>query len=118
MEELAEFFTALGDATRLRILSVINKQELCVCEIVNSLNMSQPKVSRHLKILKNAGVVEDRREAQMVFYSVNTHSNLWDYTGDALEKVLDEKILPDDAERLENCLAKRVEGRCCPEVSR
>ena len=118
MEELAEIFAALADATRLQILSVINKQELCVCEIVNTLNMPQPKVSRHLKILKNAGVVEDRREAQMVFYSVNKYNGLWENMGKALERVLAEKTLPEDAERLENCLAKRVEGRCCPEVPR
>ena len=113
MEELAVFFGSLADTSRLRIMSVLNDQELCVCEIVNSLQMSQPNVSRHLKILKNAGIIEDRKEAQMVFYRISKNSRLWASVGEAVQRVLAEKILPEDAERLKECLIKRNYGSCC-----
>lgn len=113
MEDLVVFFGSLADASRLRIMSVLNEQELCVCEIANSLKMSQPNISRHLKILKGAGIVEDRKEAQMVFYRINKNNMLWASMGEAVQRVLTERILHEDAERLNKCLLNRKYGSCC-----
>jgi len=57
-------FKALGEPTRLRIVRLLAEQELCVCELEEIMEMSQPRISQHLKVLKHAGLVNERREAQ------------------------------------------------------
>lgn len=62
-------FKTLADPTRLQTLLLIQEEsELCVCELTEALNLSQPKVSRHLAQLRNAGLLSDRRQGQWVFY--------------------------------------------------
>ncbi len=61
-------FKALGDETRLRIVALLSHGELCVCHLEDALNLAQPNVSRHLGILRQAGVVEHRREGSWVYY--------------------------------------------------
>jgi len=61
-------FRALGDATRLRILGLLSTGEVCVCHIHESLQLSQPKVSRHLASLRRAGLVDTRRQGLWVYY--------------------------------------------------
>lgn len=64
-------FRALADTTRLRCLLLIaSNRELCVCELVHALDMSQPKISRHLKLLRDSGLVADRRERIWVHYRI------------------------------------------------
>lgn len=69
-EEWAEVYKTLGDKTRLRILSLLKQRELCVCELTSLLQMTQPGVSQHLKKLKQAGLVKERKTAQWVYYSL------------------------------------------------
>lgn len=65
----------MSDPTRQKILSLLEKQErMCVNDIVRSTRASQPTVSKHLTILKNAGLVHGRREGQQVLYSLNTRN--------------------------------------------
>ena len=71
MNELSEFLKTISDETRLRILALLFKKELCVCEICDVLEESQPKVSRHLAKLRDAGFVRDDRQGQWVFYYAN-----------------------------------------------
>lgn len=71
MQELIKIFKALSDETRLKILKLLEKGELCVCEIVFFLQMSQPKVSFHLNILKDAKLVKIRKDSTRIFYSLN-----------------------------------------------
>lgn len=61
-------FKALSDETRLRILNLLFEQELCVCDIMETLQISQTKASRHLGYMKNAGLVNDKKQAQWVYY--------------------------------------------------
>jgi len=70
MQTQIKIIKALGDETRLRILKLLLKRELCVCELEAALNMSQSKVSRHLTVLRSLGLVEDRREGVWIFYSL------------------------------------------------
>ncbi len=67
----SKYFKAFGDPTRLRILALLSKAELTVNEIVRKIGLSQPTISRHLGILKEAEVVIGRREGQSVFYSLH-----------------------------------------------
>ena len=62
MKELEQYFKALGDNNRLRIINLLLHGELCVCDIQFVLENSQPNVSRHLSYLKNSGMVLDRRD--------------------------------------------------------
>jgi ArsR family transcriptional regulator, arsenate/arsenite/antimonite-responsive transcriptional repressor len=61
-------FRALADPTRLRILNLLLPGELCVCDIVTTLRLPQPAVSRHLAYLKDSGLVEARREGLWMYY--------------------------------------------------
>lgn len=71
IQRLVTIFKALGEPTRLKIVKLVTVQELCVCELVAILEMSQPRVSQHLKVLKNAGIVMERKEGQKSFYKLN-----------------------------------------------
>ena len=65
------FFKCLADQTRLDILTLIVKQgERCVCDLTASLDLSQPKISRHLALLRTSGVLQDRRQGQWIYYSL------------------------------------------------
>src|SRR5580704_19406456 len=64
------FFQALGDNTRLRLLNLMGEQEVCVCYFVEILGAPQPKISRHLAYLRNAGIVSARREGKWMHYRI------------------------------------------------
>ena len=65
---MEQLFQALGDSTRLRILGLLLTGEVCVCHIHESLQIPQPKASRHLAYLRRAGLVDTRREGLWVYY--------------------------------------------------
>lgn len=67
-QRMAEFFSLLGDANRLRILSVLAKKELCVCDIANVLDMSESAVSHQLRTLRTMRLVRYQKRGRKVFY--------------------------------------------------
>lgn len=69
------FFSALADQTRLRLLNLIGENEVCVCYFVEIMGVSQPKISRHLAYLRRAGLVESKRIAKWVHYSITEPAN-------------------------------------------
>lgn len=71
MRKLADLFKALADENRLKIIKMLSVKELCVCEIYDKLNMSQPAISHHLKILRQAGLVKDTKEGKWIYYSLD-----------------------------------------------
>ena len=70
LRELEDLFAALGDATRLQMLKIIADEELCSCEVMAALELTQPTTSHHLGILERAGVLSSRRNGKWVFYRV------------------------------------------------
>lgn len=73
-----ELFSLLSDETRLRILLLLHvEKELCVCELNHILRVIQPKISRHLALLKNSGLVVDDRRGQWVYYRFNDDLEEW-----------------------------------------
>ncbi|OGL40345.1 MAG: hypothetical protein A3C43_01080 [Candidatus Schekmanbacteria bacterium RIFCSPHIGHO2_02_FULL_38_11] len=75
MKDLAKFFKAMSDETRLRILHLLTYGELCVCDLMEVLSLPQSTISRHMAYLKNAGLVIDRRNGVWVHYSLAKPKN-------------------------------------------
>jgi len=69
-EAQSKVLKALADAIRLRILGLLSTREMCVCEVMVALDLTQPTASHHLRILENVGLVKDRKEGKWVFYSI------------------------------------------------
>lgn len=67
----AELFHALADETRLEILNRLKDGERCVCELTDALQAGQSRLSFHLKVLKDAGLIDDRPEGRWIYYSIN-----------------------------------------------
>lgn len=70
LTNMETLFLALADKTRLRLLNLMRHDEICVCFFTEALGESQPKISRHLAYLRNAGVVEARREGKWMHYKI------------------------------------------------
>jgi len=73
-----EIFSILSDLTRLRIMMLIQwEDEVCVCEMTHALEESQPKISRHLAVMRDAGIVKSRREGTWIHYRVEPDLPAW-----------------------------------------
>lgn len=98
-----EFYKNLADDTRLKSLLLIHQEkELCVCELTESLQVSQPKISRHLAQLREAGMLLDRREGQWVYYRINPDLPQW-----ALE------VLSTTTEENSEYVSEASQNLCC-----
>jgi ArsR family transcriptional regulator len=71
MQDVLNIFKALSDETRLKIVKLLEHGELCVCDIVAALETIQPKVSFHLGVLKDAGLIKDRRQGKWIHYKLD-----------------------------------------------
>ena len=69
-EAKSKVFKAFSDSIRLRILGLLSSREMCVCEVMVALGLTQPTASHHLRILENVALVKDRKEGKWVFYSI------------------------------------------------
>ncbi len=107
-------FKALGDETRLRIVNILvqSGQHLCVCEMTDALLVPQYQVSRHLTVLKNAGMVVSERKGTWIYYRLNSDASecLRDQFN-VIAKHFKNKY-PDDLRRLKERLARRENGQC------
>jgi len=108
MDKLITTFKALSDKTRLRIIfSLLGaKRELCICELMDVLKLAQYSISRHMKELKTAGLVQERRAGRFVFYALRKPE---DKTHEVLFRILksfDRKALAADTLRLKNRIGK------------
>ncbi|HYC00741.1 MAG TPA: metalloregulator ArsR/SmtB family transcription factor [Candidatus Limnocylindrales bacterium] len=72
---VSRLFKALADETRIRIVALLSHGELCVCHLEAALGLSQPAASRHLAVLRNAGVVDTRREGSWVYYGLTRQAD-------------------------------------------
>lgn len=76
MTQLSDFFKALADPTRLRIINLLLQSPFCVCEMAATLELPQPLLSRHLAYLRNSGLVEGSRQGPRINYALNENSPL------------------------------------------
>jgi ArsR family transcriptional regulator len=77
LSELETLFMALADKTRLRLLNLMREDEICVCFFTEVLGESQPKISRHLAYLRNAGLVSARRDGKWMHYRIEEPENIF-----------------------------------------
>jgi len=112
MRNSAQLFKVLADETRLRIVHLLIRGELCVCEIMKVLNIGQSKASRHLGVLRNVGLVQDRRDGLWMYYSLVqphgiTHQRILEWLAEAESEIpqaaTDLKALDELRERGELC---------------
>ncbi len=109
-----QFFKCLSDETRLRCVTLLHKEgRLCVCELTSALDLSQPKISRHLASLRQCGLLSDSREGQWVFYQINRNLGAWVFPllDEALAAVLSAGRFSEDWARLQ-AMQNRPE-QCC-----
>ena len=93
MSDIVTIFKALADETRVRVLKLLGGGELCVCEIAAALDLEQPRLSFHLRILKEAGIILDRRQERWILYRLNDADMFLRFLFLAIE----EKISPQQA---------------------
>lgn len=119
MTPTLNIFKCLGDMTRLRCMVLLHKEStLCVCELTTALALSQPKISRHLALLRQNQLLLDSREGQWVYYRINPDLPTW-LLG-VLDNLLDEapiqKTLKEDITRLQHMESYPMIGKankCC-----
>lgn len=116
MRDLIRALKAISDETRIRIMKVLLENEsLCVCEIMQALDITQTRASKNLRILKDAGFVVDRREGSWVHYSVNkdTTNKYCEAISSLLKEWLnDSEIIMEDKRRLSEAI--RLSKAKCP----
>ncbi|WP_047489983.1 metalloregulator ArsR/SmtB family transcription factor [Terriglobus sp. TAA 43] len=100
--DMEQFFQALGDRTRLRLLNLMGEQEVCVCYFVEILDAPQPKISRHLAYLRKAGIVSARREGKWMHYRIvmPAHVGATQILKQTLASLKEEKSMQMDKARL------------------
>ncbi len=112
--ELARVHKALGDETRLRIVNFLARRgEMCVCDVEAVLEISQSKASRHLAYLRNAGIVEDRRDRTWVYFRLSraAHPAVKVAVREIKKALAEDEIAQGEAERAE---ALERPPRCAP----
>jgi ArsR family transcriptional regulator len=97
-ERATRLFQALSDPTRLGIIQRLRLGERCVCDLTDAMDAAQSRLSFHLKVLKEAGLVTDRREGRWMYYTLNT-----DALAEAGELVDALASAPSAAERRSGC---------------
>lgn len=123
MQDILNIFKALSDETRLRVLKLLEEGELCVCDIVAALDMIQPKVSFHLAVLKEAGLIKDRKQGKWVHYKIDDSDIFRRFLIlSTLERISEESV-KDDIKRLKEFLKNKTiktnvmplnnKGICC-----
>ena len=114
MRDLTSLGQAIVDPTRARVIAALRHGELCVCELVEALEISQSTLSSHLQVLRQTGIVSTKKEGRWIYYSLTDRKA-------ALIEAVFSHIQPDDdadprlqrdAERIARRLALREDGRC------
>ena len=114
MEKYAHIFKALSDKTRLRIINLLahSNQQFCVCELVDALAEPQYKISKHLKELKYADLIEEKKIGRWVYYSLlPARDNFMKFIFKAISSIPSQLTAKDEA-RLQARLLLRKDGLC------
>jgi ArsR family transcriptional regulator len=114
MRDLTSIGQAIADPTRVRVIAALRRGELCVCELVDALEISQSTLSSHLQVLRQTNVVNTRKEGRWIYYSLTEHKRGLIETIFAhieLHGEVDPRLRR-DSERIAERLVIRENGRC------
>jgi ArsR family transcriptional regulator len=117
MQKILEILKILSDEVRLKIVSLLRENELCVCEIMEALGMSQSRISNHLRILRNTGIIEAKREGKWMFYSLAKDAMdkaLWKIIQTIVNKIDEGDYLTREKILINQLISKRGESGHCP----
>jgi ArsR family transcriptional regulator len=109
MDDVVRIFKALSDETRVRIIKLLEHGELCVCDIGAALGMVQPKVSFHLGVLKNSGLLKDRKQGKWVHYSLDESEMFKRFLLLSVAEKVSDKEVEADKNRLKTFLQNKDE---------
>ena len=118
MDDMVKIFKALSDETRLRIIKLLEHGELCVCDIGAALDMIQPKVSFHLGVLKNSGLLSDRKQGKWVHYSLDESEMFKRFLLLSVAERISEKDTEEDRARLDAFIQSKEEDNVVPMSAR
>ncbi len=107
---MVDIFKALSEVSRLRIITLLIDEELCVCEIEHCLDMTQSNASRHLTILRQCGILDCKKKAQWAYYCINERfkeeqKELWSYL---LNKLKELPTYETDFQKLKVCKERSI----------
>ncbi|KQL55145.1 ArsR family transcriptional regulator [Heyndrickxia shackletonii] len=91
----------LGDKTRLSMVKIMSEHEVCVCELVDLFEISQPAISQHVKKLKDNRLIKERRGAQWIYYSLNPEFPYYDYLLNVIKDLPSQKYKIEES--CQNC---------------
>jgi len=117
MQKILEILKILSDETRLKIVSLLAENELCVCELMEALRMSQSRISNHLRILRNTGIIEAKREGKWIFYSLargTMDKVLWEIVQVIVNRIDEEEYLTREKILIKRLISRRGEPGHCP----
>ena len=115
MRQLVRTTKALADESRLRIIGALRGQELCVCQLIDMLQLAPSTVSKHLFILRNARLVYGRKEGRWMYYCLNMSGAPPAVAGAlawVIRSVADDPIVAEDDTRLNAILSEPAESKC------
>jgi len=112
MDRLEKTFKALADKNRIRILKLLEKKKMCVCELAFVLGMTQPNISKHLKKLKQAGLIRDEQEGFWTNYFLNKANNQYNkiLMANMRSWLNDDQIIKRDLKKAKNINRTKL---CC-----
>jgi len=105
--KVANILKLLGDKTRLIMVKMLNTNDCCVCEFVEIFKMSQPAISQHVRKLKDAGLIQEIRKGQWIFYSLNKDSDYYPLVHSLLQH------LPNQDFKLQELEEQGLRISCC-----
>jgi ArsR family transcriptional regulator len=116
MKDIVKIFKALADPTRLRIVHLLLRRDLCVCELMYILEMEQSRISHHTRILRDSGLAEDVREGRWIVYRLpeaarGVLKSL--LAGELKGRISATPEAVGDAARLDACIKEDLRGRIC-----
>jgi len=119
IRKLSDFYKSLSDVTRLRILNLlVNRGDICVCDLVKVLKISQGRISSHLKILRSAELVNDKREGLWIIYSIPKRTNkIYRCQLSCLKKqILEIHQFKKDLQRFDELKKRGILAQCNPQT--
>ncbi len=103
MKQSITLFKALSDETRLRILLLLKKDAMCVCELTDMLNLSQPKISKHLTKLKDLGFIDSFRQGRYMVYRLSDDAFFNAVLDQTQRELQNDEIIVNDHNRIRSC---------------